>query len=296
MITASPRRLSVFKSVVDAGGFNNAADRLGIAQPSVGAHIKALELEVGQPLFVRRRGSRPVLTKAGETLYSYAVDVLQRSEQARRVLRTLRARDEAQVLLAVHRDVAPQLLATQMAGFVRRFPKLHMVTRTGTIEDVIELARDGVVDLAVTLAAGPVEDLESELLSEVPLWIVASPSHPLAKRKAIDAEEVMRHPFVTGLRTSRWMDMVGAALRPIGIDGYEVAMELQDSASVKEMLRLGHGVGVLPACSLDQEFAAKTLVPLQLRHQPAPLEIRCAFRPPLSSAGRTLLSYLRERA
>jgi len=51
MISASPRRLTVFKSVVDLGGFNLAAVRLGIAQPSVGAHIKALEAQIGQPLF-----------------------------------------------------------------------------------------------------------------------------------------------------------------------------------------------------------------------------------------------------
>jgi DNA-binding transcriptional LysR family regulator len=40
MISASPRRLAVFKNVVDLGGFNAAASRLGIAQPSVGAHVK----------------------------------------------------------------------------------------------------------------------------------------------------------------------------------------------------------------------------------------------------------------
>jgi hypothetical protein len=44
------------------------------------------------------------------------------------------------------------------------------------------------------------------------------------------------------------------------------------------------------------ELPAKTLVPLQLRRQLPPLEVRCAFHPPLSTAGRTLLSYLRERA
>lgn len=93
------------------------------------------------------------------------------------------------------------------------------------------------------------------------------------------------------------MELAGAALAQIGIGRYDVAMELQDSDSVKEMLRHGRGIAVLPACALDQELAAKTLVPLQqLRRQPPPLEIRCAFRPPLSTGARTLLSYLRERA
>ena len=50
MISASARRLSVFKAVVEEGGFNRAAMRLDISQPSVGAHVKALEhLLAGKP-------------------------------------------------------------------------------------------------------------------------------------------------------------------------------------------------------------------------------------------------------
>jgi len=48
LISASARRLSVFKTVVDLGGFNLAADRLGIAQPSVGA-LDQIEREVQHP-------------------------------------------------------------------------------------------------------------------------------------------------------------------------------------------------------------------------------------------------------
>ena len=48
MISASARRLSVFKAVVEEGGFNRAAMRLDISQPSVGAHVKALEQQAGQ--------------------------------------------------------------------------------------------------------------------------------------------------------------------------------------------------------------------------------------------------------
>src|SRR5262249_34847387 len=91
MISASPRRLTVFKQVVDLGGFNAAASRLGIAQPSVGAHIRALEDRVGQPLFYRHRGARPRLTKAGETLYAFAVEVLRKSEETTDTLADLKA-------------------------------------------------------------------------------------------------------------------------------------------------------------------------------------------------------------
>ena len=45
--------------------------------------------------------------------------------------------------------LAPQVMATHLANFTRSFPKVRMVTRTGTIEDVIALVREHVVSLAL---------------------------------------------------------------------------------------------------------------------------------------------------
>ena len=50
MIATSMRRLEVFLAVVETGRFSQAADRLGIAQPSVSAHIAGLERQIGQSL------------------------------------------------------------------------------------------------------------------------------------------------------------------------------------------------------------------------------------------------------
>lgn len=293
MISASARRLSVFTSVVDAGGFNAAAVRLGIAQPSVGAHIKSLEGQIGQKLFFRRRGARPQLTKAGETLYAYAVDFLEKSQATTVTLSDLRLVETREVSIALHRDVAPHVMATHLASFTRSFPKVRMVTRTGTIEDVVALVREHVVSLAIVLSAGPVSGLKSDMLSKVPLWLVVSRDHPLARRKKVEPDEVLRYPFFTGLRNSRYMQMVGLALKEVGIALFNVAMELQDSASVKEMVRLGHGVAALPSCAVDQEVAAGTLVAIQLATRPRDLDLRCAYYAPLPPAARDFLGYVR---
>ena len=91
MIDASARRLLVFREVVDLGGFNAAATRLGIAQPSVGAHINALEAQVGQSLLVRHRGARPQLTEAGRIVYELATEVVRLNEAAGLRLANLKA-------------------------------------------------------------------------------------------------------------------------------------------------------------------------------------------------------------
>ena len=120
MISASARRLSVFKSVVEEGGFNRAAMRLDISQPSVGAHVRALERQAGHALFERKRGARPRLTKAGEAVYSMALEVLRRGEEAAQQLDELRPAQDLTMSLAVHREYGQYRLPAHLASFARR--------------------------------------------------------------------------------------------------------------------------------------------------------------------------------
>jgi DNA-binding transcriptional LysR family regulator len=286
MISASPRRLTVFKSVVDLGGFNLAATRLGIAQPSVGAHIKALEQQIGQPLFHRHRGSKPQLTKAGERVYAFAVDVLQKSAETTQALATMRKAEAQEITIGVHRDIATQFLPARLATFARKHPGVRVVTRIGTIDEVIELIRSQAVHLGLFLASGPIGGIRSEVLAHEPLTLVVSPQHPLARRAMVSPADVGRYPFVTGLRGSRYFDLVRAALKTSGIERFEVAMELQESAAVKEMVRHGAGIACLPRCTVTAELAAGTLVALNLTVLPQDLELRCGYRVPLAGAAR----------
>ncbi|MCC6888492.1 MAG: LysR family transcriptional regulator [Hyphomicrobiales bacterium] len=293
MISASPRRLTVFKSVVERGGFNAAATQLGIAQPSVGAHIRALEVQVGQPLFVRQRGSRPRLTKAGEALYAFAIDLLRRTEEAAHALDDLRKLGTDEVAVAVHRDLMSDHGSAWLAAFAERHPTARVVTRLGTIEDVIALIRERSVALGLFLSAGQPEGVRSEVLMHEPLLLVVSMRHPLAARACLSAEEIGRQRFVCGLRGSRYRAMADAALRSIGIEGYDIAMELQESTAVKEMVRHGIGIACLPLCTVHADLTAGTLVALDLAHSLPPLELRCGYAAPLSLAARQFVTSIR---
>src|SRR5262249_30486787 len=238
MISASARRLNVFKSVVDCGGFNLAAMRLGIAQPSVGAHIKALEAQLGQPLFVRVRGSRPRLTQAGEAVYAYAVDVLLRSAEASKALIELRATPH-EITIAVCRDIAPHFLPSRVAAFARQFPKVRVVTRSRTIDEVINLVRSDAVTVGIFLSTGTVSGVRSQVLAREPLVLVAGSHHPLAKKKSVGSDQLVAFPFVTPLRGSRFFKMTDSALKAIGVNGYSIGMEVEESNATKEILRHG---------------------------------------------------------
>lgn len=60
----------VFASVIDAGGFSRAAERLNLSQSAISQAVANLEHKVGTQLVLRKR--RPELTEAGQRMYAYA--------------------------------------------------------------------------------------------------------------------------------------------------------------------------------------------------------------------------------
>ena len=197
---------------------------------------------------------------------------------------TMRKADAQEIAIAVHRDIATQFLPERLAAFARKHPGVRVVTRIGTIEEVIELVRADAVHLGLFLASGPVSGIRSEVLAHEPLTLVVSPKHPLAVRKTVSPADISRHSFVTGLRGSRYFELVQAALKSLGIERFEVAMEMQESAAVKEMVRHGAGIACLPRCTIAAELAAGALVELKLTVAMPDLQIRCGYHaPPVGS-------------
>ncbi|MFZ0421878.1 MAG: LysR family transcriptional regulator [Xanthobacteraceae bacterium] len=295
MISASPRRLNVFKSVVDCGGFNIAANQLGIAQPSVGAHIKALESQLGQSLFQRSRGSRPRLTKAGEALYAFAVDALQRSEATTKKLADMRAAVTQEIVLAVQRDIAAHFLPERLTAFTANHPKVHVITRVGTADEVVSLVRTRAAMIGLFLALKPVSGVRCEVLGHERLVLVAAPQHPLADKRPVTTGELQRARFVTGLRNSRFNRMTDAALKAIDVGCYEVAMEVQEATATKEIVRRGNAIACLPVCTVAVELNEGSLASLRLASPLPQLNLYCAYTMPLSENVRDVMKYLRSK-
>jgi DNA-binding transcriptional LysR family regulator len=118
--------LRSFVSVVDAGGFTRAGERVHRTQSTVSQQIKRLEEDVGQPL-LNRTGKDVTPTEAGERLLSYARRLLSLAEEARDVLS--RPGNEGAIRLGVPEDFAAYRLAKLLAAFSRSHPTLRLDVR-----------------------------------------------------------------------------------------------------------------------------------------------------------------------
>jgi DNA-binding transcriptional LysR family regulator len=138
--------LRSFVSVVDAGGFTRAGERVHRTQSTVSQQIKRLEDDIGQPLLDRSgKDVRP--TEAGERLLSYARRLLALAEEARDVV--ARPGHEGAVRLGVPEDFAAYRLTKLLASFSRSHPTLRLDVRAAQSTDLKRDLERGDLDLAL---------------------------------------------------------------------------------------------------------------------------------------------------
>jgi DNA-binding transcriptional LysR family regulator len=118
--------LRSFVSVVDAGGFTRAGERVHRTQSTVSQQIRRLEESVGRPLLVRK-GKRVSPTEAGERLLTYARRILALAEEARDAV--ARPTPDGVVRLGVPEDFAAYRLAHVLSKFTRSRPDLRLDVR-----------------------------------------------------------------------------------------------------------------------------------------------------------------------
>src|SRR2546423_9447967 len=194
------RQLECFVAVVDEGSFTRAARRIGIAQPSLSQHIKALEEDLdGRVIDRLPRGVS--LTPAGGALLPEARLAVRALERGRQGARSALALELGELEIATVLSMAVGVLPAHIGVWHERHPnvsiRLHEFRHRNLLEDAVE---QGVADFAV--GPRPVRRWEGPL--ETVAWeefvIVVAQSDPLAARRAVRLEElhdrecVLYHP------------------------------------------------------------------------------------------------------
>src|SRR6184192_4251812 len=176
------RQLECFVAVVDEGSFTRAARRIGISQPSLSQHIRALEADVEGLLLDRLPEAR------------IAVRALERGRQS---ARSALALELGELEIATVLSMAVGVLPRHIGVWHQRHPnisiRLHEFRHRTLLEDAVE---QGVADFAI--GPRPVRRWEGPL--EVIGWeefvVVVHSADPLARRKRVRLEELSDREWV----------------------------------------------------------------------------------------------------
>lgn len=176
-------QLRVFIEVVRQKSFSRAAEKIFLTQPTVSAHIKALENEIGTPLLDRSQRELR-LTGAGQILFQYAQQLLNLEKKA-----VFAIQQEHQIIKG-HLEIAASsipniyILPQLMKGFLIKYPEVTFAVMHRDTQQVFECIKDFTYDIGFVGEPVPPDGLNQIKLLKDNLVLVAPPGTSLPGERA----------------------------------------------------------------------------------------------------------------
>lgn len=244
------QQLASFIAVAESRHFTQAAERMRVAQPSLSKQIKALETELGAPLFSRARGNI-ALTQAGEVLLPLARRILADAETARREVAEVAGLRRGRVRLGATPSLCAGLLGDALARFHHACPGIELLVEEGGSRDLVRALARGQLDLALIIL--PLQGDDPALVTEEVLresLIVATPSGQAPRRPYLRIADLRGRPMVM---FRHGYDLREATLQACRQAGFEprYAVEGGEMDAVLRFVEAGLGWAVVPSMVLD---------------------------------------------
>ena len=249
------RHLAALRSVAEEGSFIGAADALGYSQAAISQQIAALERCIGQTVFDRPGGPKPVtLTAAGRLLLAHATAIAERLDSARDELADLASGMAGRLRIGTYQSVSVQLLPTVVRELRTESPDLSITLVEWDYND--ELADHLLAgEIDVCFLQGPYEDPRLDLveLGSDPYVVILGSDSPWAAQhrgRAFPTLELSDIPLVGQNPPSRGVDPIDAQLREHGVRP-RYAFRSDDNGAMQGMVRAGMGPCVMGLLSVD---------------------------------------------
>ncbi|WP_328943914.1 LysR substrate-binding domain-containing protein [Streptomyces sp. NBC_00250] len=242
------RELRYFLAVAEELHFTRAAERLYVSQPALSKQIRALERQLGGPLFDRDRQG-VALTPVGTALVPHARTLLAAWQEGREAVR--RAREAASGTLVVGMSTSPGrggLLPAIRSRFTEVHPEAVLRLRQVGWEDPTAGLADGVSDVAfVWLPLAGEERFRWVVVAAEPRLVALPETHPLAARERLDFADLLDEPFLALPDTGpelrdHWLALDSRGGRPPIIGG-----EIASADETYEALVGGLGICLVAA-------------------------------------------------
>ncbi len=194
-------QLDTFISVVEAGSFNKAAERLFISPPAVIKQVNLLEENLDLPLFIRtHRGLQ--LTQAGKSLYQDAKYIIQYCKDS--VTRAKNAMEETDHIIRIGTSIMTpaQFLVDLWPKIRETCPnvKFQLVPYENTPENAREIL--GNMGQTIDVVAGVFDETMLNLrrcagleLTKEPICVAVSIHHPLAQKERLTVQDLYGESF-----------------------------------------------------------------------------------------------------
>ena len=306
------KQLEYFRHVAELGSFTRAAVFLSVVQPALSRQVRQLEMELGQNLF-ERNGRGVVLTDAGTRLLEHTRGILMQVGRARQDLEDQRNGDSGHFTLGLPPSLGVSVTVPLVKAFAAALPNARLATVEGLSAYILEWLHVGRVDCALVYNASASSSVDLQPLLEDQLFLIspAAPSKHLGRRTVTDARSRPGNAH----RTAHGITLAGLADFPLimpsrphamrmsvenALAGVQrkicIAHEIECIPAVIDLVRQGHGFGVLPLSAVAATQWAGEVTARPIGNPPLATSLSIATSPqrPRSALLRKAIDVIRD--
>jgi len=251
------RQLRAFVAVVEEGSFTLAARRLFVTQSAVSHSLRTLEEQLMCKL-LDRSGKRVALTVEGELLLKRCKRVIFELDQASRDLDGLRKWGQTRIRIGAPHSLCTFLVPSVLREFRDCFPRCEPVIEAGDTTVLLDRLSDVELDLVIGLKPrGRGEDGYRHMFTDR-LAFVVSPFHPWVNDTCAVLATLTEQQFIIYAKATETHRLIEEWFEKKGGRGKK-PLVLGDMAAIKEMARLGVGVGIVAPWIAAREIEDGTL-------------------------------------
>jgi DNA-binding transcriptional LysR family regulator len=254
-------QLRTFVEVAGQKSFSRAAQKLSLTQPAVSAQIRSLEKEVGSKLF-ERHGGKVNFTAAGRVFEPFAEHCLNSYAHILSAVAELYRSPRGSISISANEATCLYVLPSVFAQFKRQFSQVGLSIVRSDRRRTLDAVLNREVDFGVVTL--PVNDprLTKELIHEDELSLVVRPDHAIASGRNVDFEEMAQHPLLL-MKQGRQRELIEHLFHVRDLHP-KIAMEVESSELLKQLIVAGLGAGFLPISNLCTEIRSGVLTTMSI--------------------------------
>jgi DNA-binding transcriptional LysR family regulator len=234
--------MRLFLSIVEGGSLTQGARAMHLALASVSERIAGMEAALGAPLLERnRRGVRA--TAAGEALVRHARSILGQVEQMRGELRTYATGLKGRIRVLSNTAAMAEFLPPQLCRFLAAHRDLSIDLEERPSADIVQALVDRRADLGIVADITDPGTLQTHLIANDQLVVVASHSHRVARQSNVAFADILGEPIVGMADTALEAHLAERASR-LGHQ-FDYRIQLRNPDHVAMHVEAGIGISIL---------------------------------------------------
>lgn len=252
------RQLKYFVKIAETLNFSEAAKSLCVTQSTLSQQIKQLETELCTPLLARS-SHKVQLTEAGEYILEHARKTIHESEVCIEKIRDLNNLSVGSLSIGVTYSFSPILTET-LQSFMKLYPNIKLNIFYKPMSELMDMLKARDIDFVLAFRPSTTfDDVESHILFQNHLAVIAGTNHPLAAKEKVSMDELARYSLALpakGLQARNAFDRVLAHHEHLRL---QVKIELNEVNILLKLIRNSMLVSVLAEASIHNETGVKAI-------------------------------------